>query len=99
MAMHRYIVERNIPGIESFTEEQLRAAAVGSCDAQRAIGPDVQWIESFVSDGKLYCHYNAASEEVLREHGRRMGLPVDRVSRVYAKVDPTMATGPATSTA
>jgi hypothetical protein len=93
MAMHRYIVERNIPGIESFTEEQLRATAIGSCEAQRAIGPDIEWIESFVSDGRIYCHCNAANEAVLREHGRRMGLPVDRISKVYARLDRSMVEG------
>jgi hypothetical protein len=93
MAMHRYIVEYSIPGIEGFTAERLRAAAIGSCDAQRAIGPDIEWIESFVAEGRIYCHYHAANEEVLRDHGRRMGLPMDRISKVYARLDPDMAGG------
>jgi hypothetical protein len=93
MAMHRYIVECGIPGIESFTEEGLRATAIGLCDAQRAIGPDIEWIESFVAEGMIYSHYRAASEEVLREHGRRMGLPVNRISKVHARLDPGMADG------
>jgi hypothetical protein len=93
MAMHRYIVECGIPGIEDFTEEGLRATAIGLCDAQRAIGPDIEWIEGFVAEGRLCCHYRAASEEVLREHVRRAGLPVDRISRVYARLHPGMAGG------
>jgi hypothetical protein len=93
MAMQRYIVECGIPGIESFTEEGLRATAISLCDAQQAIGPNIEWIESFVAEARLYSHYRATDEAVLREHGHRMGLRVDRISKVHARLDPGMAGG------
>ena len=86
--MPRYIIERAVPGL---TREELMDAGRRSVKALSEL-PDVRWIRSFVSDaeGKIYCEYDAPSAEAIREHARRAGLPVDRISEVSLEVNPTM---------
>jgi len=86
--MPRYIIERSIPGL---TREELTAAGRRSVVALSEL-PEVRWIRSYVSDaeGKIYCEYDAPSIEAIREHARRAGLPVDRVTLITLEVNPTM---------
>lgn len=86
--MPRYIIERSVPGL---TREQLEAAGRRSV-AALADMPGVRWIRSYVSEaeGKIYCEYDAPSPEAIREHARRAGLPVDRISEISLEVNPAM---------
>lgn len=71
------------------TAQQLQAVAQKSCDVLRAMGPEVQWLESYVTDNKIYCVYIAPNESVVREHAKRGGFPANRVSEVRTVIDPT----------
>jgi uncharacterized protein DUF4242 len=86
--MPRYIIERSVPGLsrDALSEAGRRSNAV------LADMPDVRWIRSYVSDvdGKIYCEYDAPSAEAIREHARRAGLPVDRISEIALEINPTM---------
>jgi hypothetical protein len=86
--MPRYIIERSVPGL---TRDELFAAGRRSV-AVLADMSDVRWIRSYVSDaeGKIYCEYDAPSEDAIREHARRAGLPVDRISEIALEINPTM---------
>jgi hypothetical protein len=86
----RYIIERSVPGL---TREELVAAGRRSVAALAEM-PDVHWIRSYVSDteGKIYCEYDAPSADAIREHARRAGIPVDRVSEIALEIDPSMFT-------
>ena len=86
--MPRYLIERSVPGI---TRDELAAAGRRSV-AVLAELPDVRWIRSYVSDaeGKIYCEYDAPSAEAIREHARRAGLPVDRISEIALEINPAM---------
>lgn len=89
--MPKYVIERAIAGIGGAKPAELRAASQKSCGALRELGPEVQWVQSYVTADKLYCVYNAASEELVREHARRGGFPADSVERVMTIIDPTTA--------
>ena len=91
--MPRFLIERELPDAGKLSPEQLRAISRKSCDVLRGMGPGVQWIESFVTDDKLYCVYVAPSEEQVREHARLGGFPVNRVSEIKAVIGPTTAEG------
>ena len=87
--MPKYIIEREIPGAGKMTPQQLRAVAEKSCATLKAMGPQIQWMESFVTDDKIYCVYIAPSEETVREHARQGGFPANRVSKIKTVIDPT----------
>lgn len=91
--MPKYVIERDIPGVGRFSGEQLRGASQTSCHVLRALGPDIQWVQSFVTEDRLYCVYIAPNEEIVREHARRGGFPANRVSQVRSVIDPTTAEG------
>ncbi|MFL5617716.1 MAG: DUF4242 domain-containing protein [Gemmatimonadaceae bacterium] len=93
--MQRYVIERDLPGIGDLSAEALRQASMSSNKAVRDIGPGIQWIQSHVTDNRLYCEYLAASEQIVREHAARAGLPANRVSRVRQTIDPMTANPPA----
>ena len=86
--MPRYLIERSVPGL---SREELTAAGRRSVSVLAAL-PDVRWIRSYVSDadGKIYCEYDAPSAEAIREHARRAGLPVDRISEIALEINPSM---------
>ena len=96
--MKKYVIERPIPGVGSQTRDELHAASARSCRALEELGPDIQWIHSYVTDDKIYCVYLAASEQLIRDHAQRTALPAARVSTVRAIIDPTMGSA-ATSVA
>ena len=89
--MPKFIIEREIPGAGKLSPEQLHAISQKSCDVLRQMGPSVQWLESYVTDDKVYCVYVAADEKLVREHAQRGGFPANRVSRVHRIIDPTTA--------
>jgi hypothetical protein len=86
--MPRFVIEREMSGASALTDAQIREASLKSLEAIRELGPEVRWLQSFVTDDKIYCIYYAPDEAAVREHGRRAGLPVDRVSAVRRLVDP-----------
>lgn len=89
--MPKYIIERDIDGVGQLSGEQFQDVARKSCGVLEQLGPEIQWVESYVTDDKIYCVYLAASEEIVREHARRGGFPANRVSRVVRVIDPTTA--------
>lgn len=89
--MPKYIIEREIPGAGKLTNEELHAISQKSCGVIRKLGPEIQWIESYVTEDKLYCVYLSPNEELIREHARQGGFPANRVSQVKRMIDPTTA--------
>ena len=89
--MHKYVIEREIPGVGSQSAEELRAAAQTSNDALSTLAPRVQWQQSFVTGDKVYCVYIADDERAIHEHAELSGFPANRVSRVAAVLDPASA--------
>lgn len=87
----RFVIERSIPGIGAASAADMQAISQKSCSVLRELGPQVQWVHSYVTGDKIYCIYNAASEELVREHARRGGFPADSVARVTSTIDPTTA--------
>jgi hypothetical protein len=88
MALRRFVIERDIPKVGSLDREQLRGAAAKSNGVLRELGPQIQWVESYVTDNKVYCIYLAPDEETICEHARRVGLPADRIAAVRRLLDP-----------
>lgn len=91
MTMPKYVIEREIPGAGKLSAAELQAVAQKSCGVLQAMGPQIQWVESFVTADKVYCVYIAPSEEAVREHAKRGGFPANRVSEVKRMIDPTTA--------
>ena len=89
--MPKYLIERTVPGAGQMDGATLAAISAKSNAVLRGLGPDVQWVQSYVSDDKITCVYLAADEEIIREHGRCGGFPVDAVLRVHEIIDPTTA--------
>lgn len=89
--MPKYIIERIIPEAGQLSAADLQAISQKSCSVLQDLGPSVQWVQSFVTDDRLYCTYIAPSEQMVREHARRGGFPADRVSEVREIIDPTTA--------
>ena len=87
--MPQYVIEREIPGAGGWSEEQIREASLKSLEVLGAMGPEIQWLHSYVTDDRLYCVYLAPDEGAVREHARRMGVPANRVSAVRRMIDPT----------
>lgn len=86
--MNRYVIERTVPGAGAMDQAALAAITNQSNTVLRELGPDIQWLHSYVSDDKITCVYLAANEELIREHGRCGGFPVDAVLNVRAIIDP-----------
>ena len=89
--MPKYVIEREIPGAGQLSPEQLQGISQKSCGVLQGMGPQIQWVESFVTADKIYCVYIAPSEEMVREHARQGGFPANRVSAVTAVIGPTTA--------
>ncbi len=89
--MPKYVIEREIPQAGALKPTELQAIAVKSCSVLRDMGPSVQWVHSYVTGDKIYCVYNADSEQLVREHAERGGFPANSVARVSAVIDPTTA--------
>ena len=89
--MPKYMIERELPGAGKMTREQLREVAQKSNGVLHTLGPKIQWVETYVSDDKLYCVYNAPSPKLIEEHARCGGFPANRISQVRSIMDPTTA--------
>ena len=89
--MPKYVIERERPGAGKMTREQLREVAQKSNGVLQSLGPKIQWVETYVSDDKLYCVYNAPSPNLIEEHAKCGGFPANRISQVRAIMDPTTA--------
>ena len=89
--MPKFVIEREIPGAGKLSAAELQAISQKSCSVLRELGPQVQWLESYVTADKIYCVYIAPSEEAVREHAKRGGFPANRVSEVKRIIDPTTA--------
>ncbi|MBZ5510688.1 MAG: DUF4242 domain-containing protein [Acidobacteriia bacterium] len=87
--MPKYVIEREIPGAGKLTRDQLHAISQKSCGVLRNLGPQIQWVESFVTPDKIYCVYIAPDENAIREHARQGGFPANRISEVKTMIDPT----------
>jgi hypothetical protein len=86
--MPEFVIEREIPGAGLMTEEQVREISVRSLEVLKGIGPQIQWLHSYVTDDRLYCVYLAPDEAVIREHARQLGVPANRISAVRRLIDP-----------
>lgn len=89
--MPKYVIEREISGLGEFTAEQLKGASQTSCGVLKNLGPQIQWVHSYVTADKMYCIYNAPNEEMIREHAKQGGFPANSVSKVSTIIDPTTA--------
>jgi hypothetical protein len=92
--LQQFLIEREIKGAGAMTPVQLRDAAQKSNGVLRALGPDIQWVHSYVAGDKIYCVYNAPSEALIRSHAEKSGFPADRITQVSAVIDPTTASLP-----
>ena len=82
------MIEREIPGAGALTEEQIREMSVRSLQTLKEMGPQIQWLHSYVTEDKVYCVYLAPDEQSIREHARKVGIPADRVSAVRRMINP-----------
>ena len=89
--MPKFVIEREIPGAGKLSQDQLHAISQKSCGVLNGMGPQIQWIHSYVTDNKIYCNYQAPSEDRVREHARQGGFPANSVAQVHAIIDPATA--------
>jgi Nickel responsive protein SCO4226-like len=93
--MPKFIIERTVPGASRLTDAEIREASLKSLEALQTLGPEIQWIHSFITDDKIYCIYFSPDETLILEHAKLAGLPVDRVEAVRRLVDPANYQGQA----
>jgi hypothetical protein len=89
--MPKYVIEREVPGAGNLSREQLKGVARKSCDVLLKMGPEVQWVHSYVTNDKIYCVYIASNEQLVREHAQKGGFPANRISEVKEIIDPATA--------
>lgn len=89
--MPRYVIEREVPDAGKLGPRDLQAISIKSCSVIKNLGPEIQWIHSYVTDDKVYCVYIAPNEEMLRDHAKQGGFPINKVSEVRTVIDPTTA--------
>jgi hypothetical protein len=92
--MPKYVIEREIPGAGKLSPQELNAISQKSCSVLRHLGPQIQWLHSYVTDDKIYCVYIAPNEKMIREHAQQGGFPANRISEVRTVIDPTTAEKP-----
>ena len=91
--MPKFLIEREITGAGKLSADELHAISQKSCGVLNHLGPQIQWVQSYITDDKIYCVYIAPSEELVREHARQGGFPANRISRIESVIDPTTAEG------
>lgn len=89
--MPKYVIERDIPGAGKLSSQQLQAISQKSCGVLKSLGPQIQWVHSYVTADKIYCVYIAPNEDLVRQHASEGGFPANRISEVKAVIDPTTA--------
>lgn len=89
--MPKYVIEREIPGAGNLTADQLKGISQTSCGVLSNMGPEIQWLQSYVTSDKIYCVYIAPNEEMIREHARQGGFPANSVNKIASIIDPTTA--------
>jgi len=89
--MPKFVIERDIPEAGSLSSEQLQAISQKSCGVLREMGPEIQWVESYVTDDRIYCVYVAPHEDAVRQHAQQGGFPANRISQIRSVIDPTTA--------
>jgi hypothetical protein len=89
--MPKFLIEREIPGAGALTPAQLQGISEKSCSVLRVLGPQIQWVQSYVTGDKIYCVYIAPNAELIREHARQGGFPANRISEITTVIDPTTA--------
>jgi hypothetical protein len=89
--MPKFVIERDLPGAGKLSSDQLQGISAKSCSVLSQLGPQVQWLQSYVTDDKIYCVYIAPSADLIREHAARGGFPANRISEVKTTIDPTTA--------
>jgi hypothetical protein len=89
--MPKYVIERDIPGAGKLSAEELQSISQKSCGVLSNLGPQIQWVQSYVTDDKIYCVYIAPNPEMVEEHARQGGFPANRISEVKSVIDPTTA--------
>jgi hypothetical protein len=89
--MPKFLIEREIPGAAGMSQQQLQAISEKSCSVLRNLGPEIQWVHSYVTGDKIYCVYVAPNEQMVREHARLGGFPANRISEIKSIIDPTTA--------
>jgi hypothetical protein len=89
--MPKYVIERELPDAGNLSDQQLQSISQKSCEVLRQLGPQIQWIQSYVTNDRIYCVYIAPNEEIVREHAQQGGFRADRISEVKHVIDPTTA--------
>ncbi|PPC92162.1 MAG: hypothetical protein CTY34_00715 [Methylobacter sp.] len=89
--MPKYLIEREIPGAGALTQDQLQGISQTSCGVLNELGPKIQWVESYVTDDKVYCVYISPDEATIRQHAEKGGFPVNKISQIKTMIDPTTA--------
>jgi hypothetical protein len=89
--MPKFVIERDMPGAGNLSQQQLHEAAQTSCNVLMNMGPQIQWIHSYVTDNKIYCIYQAPDEAAVKQHAEQSGFPANKISRVHTIIDPTTA--------
>jgi hypothetical protein len=91
--MPKYVIERELSGAGKLSAQELKGISEKSCGVLNEMGPQIQWVQSYVTDDKIYCVYLAPNEEMVREHAQKGGFPANRISEVKSVIDPTTAEG------
>ncbi len=91
--MPKYVIEREMPGVGQLSAAELQGASQNSCSVLTEMGPQIQWVQSYVTDDKIYCVYIAQNEKLVRQHAQQAGFPANKISAVTTLIDPTTAEG------
>ena len=89
--MPQFVIERNMPGVGNLGSAELKGASQNSCSVLRDLGPEIQWVHSYVTNDKIYCIYRAPSEELIQQHAEKAGFPANSIAQVRFVIDPTTA--------
>ena len=89
--MPQFVIERDMPGVGGLGQDELQGASQKSCTVLRDLGPEIQWVHSYVTDDKIYCIYRAPSEDLIKQHAENSGFPANKISEVRNVIDPTTA--------
>ena len=93
--MPRYVIERELPGAGKLSKDELRGISQKSCSVIKELGPSIQWVESFVTEDKIYCVYNAPNKEIIKKHAEQGGFPANRIEEIKNMISPVTAEEPA----